>query len=94
VPAPAGVSLSGSVKCSYSLIEFRYGSERVCAAAPSEDERYRLAVPEGDGAYYRALDEASPDGARLLSSERDAEALAFVDRAIGSLLDSFPGRAP
>ena len=62
--------------------------ERLAAYAPSETERIRLVLPEGDGAYYRKLDEAAARP-RLLTSERDAEATAFVLRLLGDRFESF-----
>ena len=92
VPLSAGIAFSGSVFCSRSLVEFRFGAERLAAYAPSETERYRLALPEGDGSRYRKLDEASTS-ARLLSPERDAEAETYISRLLGDRFDGFSGSA-
>lgn len=91
VPIAAGVGLTGSVACALSLVEFRFGAERLAAYAPSENERHRLAFPEGDAAYYRRLDESAAAGHGLLSAERDAEATEYAANLFGSKFDAFPG---
>lgn len=90
--APPGVALTGSLSCAAALVEFRFGAERLSAYAPSEDLRYRLAFPEGDGERYRKMDEASPSGPVVADGKRDAEAVAFAERLLGSVFDSFGAR--
>lgn len=94
VPADTGLSLSGSAACERAVVEFRYGRERFAAYAPPEAESRRLAVPEGDGAFYRLRDQERPGGPRLAGVERDAEAAAYAAELLGSRFAAFPGGAP
>ncbi|MFA6507972.1 MAG: hypothetical protein WCT14_17860 [Treponemataceae bacterium] len=89
VPPSTGIALTGSLSCSRALVEFRFGAERLSAYAPSEETRYRLAFPEGDGALYKKMDEAYPDAKRLISRERDHAAVAFAEEVLGTRFDSF-----
>jgi len=91
VPAAAGVALTGSVSCEKALVEFRFGTERLAAYAPSESERYRLAFAEGDGEYYRTMDESYPEGPRAASFGRDGAAMEYAEKMIGRRFNSFLG---
>jgi hypothetical protein len=91
VPQPTGVALTGSIAFDRSLLEFRFGVERLAAYAASENDRHVLAFPEGDGTYYRNLDAADPDGPRVLTAERDAETSEYVAKLLGGRFDSFSG---
>lgn len=75
---PYGPTLTGSVSCTGGFIEFRYGAERLLSYARQEDSHFPIALPEGDGAFYRAADLEAPADGRLLSDYADEAAVAFA----------------
>lgn len=75
---PYGPTLTGSASCARAFFDFRFGSERLLSYAPDEDSHVPVALPEGDGAFYRAMDLKVPADRRLVPEEADAAALAFA----------------
>lgn len=75
---PFGPTLTGSVSCARAFFEFRFGSERLLSYAREEDSSVPIALPEGDGAFYRAMDLEAPADERLVTGGTDEAAVAFA----------------
>lgn len=89
-----GAIVTGSVSCSRAFVEFRFGTEKLLSYAREEGRTCRVALPEGDGAYYAAMDEASSDVDRVVREESDAAALRFARDLVTEKTAAADGQLP
>jgi hypothetical protein len=76
--AQEAVAINGSISTAAAILEIRKGTERLLACSVADAPAFRVALPEGDATYYRAIDERKPGGPAVVSVELDQEARAFA----------------
>lgn len=71
------VTFNGSIATVSAVMDVRCGAERLLVCSVGNGPPFRTALPEGDAAHYRALDEKMSGGPVAVTPARDKAALSF-----------------